>query len=205
MSRPRLVLILDWLILALAVLAVFIDTTGGFYTEFAGIRISARQTDRAVLAALAVWLVRRRLGSGVRPLNGRLAWVAQVRDRLFDRAADPEPPPVRRAGWLRHLLLATSGLIAIGAVLMHTQLAQMRSVPDLGDPLFSMWRMGWVFQQLGGDPRPLFDANIFHPEPLTFTYSDSMLLPAAIGAPLLAIGLSPAVAYNLLFLSGFLL
>ena len=32
-----------------------------------------------------------------------------------------------------------------------------------------------------------------------------MLLPAAIGAPLLAIGLSPVVAYNLLFLSGFLL
>ncbi len=205
MSRPRLVLVLDWLILALAALAVFIDTTGGFYTEFAGIRISARQTDRAVLAALAVWLVRWRLGSGIRPLNGRLAWVAHVRDRLFDRTADPEPSLVRRAGWLRHLLLATLGLVAIGAVLMHTQLAQMRSVPDLGDPLFSMWRMGWVFQQLGGDPRPLFDANIFHPEPLTFTYSDSMLLPAVIGAPLLAMGFGPAVAYNLLFLSGFLL
>ena len=38
--------------------------------------------------------------------------------------------------------------------------------------------MGWVFHQLGGDPRPLFDANIFHPEPLTLTYSDSMLLPS---------------------------
>ena len=89
---------------------------------------------------------------------------------------------------------------------MHTQLAQMGGVPDLGDPLFSMWRMGWVFHQLGGDPRPLFDANIFHPEPLTFTYSDSMLLPAAIGAPLLAIG--PAARRSpttCLFLSGFLL
>ena len=119
--------------------------------------------------------------------------------------ADPEPPLTPRPHFLRHLLYAVLGLIAIGAVLMRTQLAQMDGVPDLGDPLFSMWRMGWVFHQLGGDPRPLFDANIFHPEPLTFTYSDSMLLPAAIGAPLLAIGLSPAVAYNLLFLSGFLL
>ena len=205
LSRLRLVLVLDWLIVAFAVLAVFIDTTGGFYTQIGGIRISARQTDRAVLAALAVWLVRWRVGAGIRPLNGRLAWVRSVRDRLFDRHADPEPPLTPRPHFLRHLLYAVLGLIAIGAVLMRTQLAQMDGVPDLGDPLFSMWRMGWVFHQLGGDPRPLFDANIFHPEPLTFTYSDSMLLPAAIGAPLLAIGLSPAVAYNLLFLSGFLL
>jgi hypothetical protein len=81
----------------------------------------------------------------------------------------------------------------------------MDSVPDLGDPLFSMWRMGWVFHKLGGDPRPLFDANIFYPEPLTLTYSDSMLLPALTGAPLLAAGLHPVVAYNVLFLSGFVL
>jgi hypothetical protein len=204
-SRLRLVLVLDWVIVALAVLAVVIDTTGGFDTAFAGIRLSAHQTDRAVLAAIAVWLVRWRTGRGIPPLGGRLAWVGAVRDRLFDRAADPEPPLVRRSGRPRHLGFATAGLLAIGAVLLHTQLAQMTAVPDLGDPLFSMWRMGWVFQQLGGDPRPLFDANIFHPEPLTLTYSDSMLLPAAIGAPLLAIGISPVVAYNLLFLSGFLL
>ena len=205
MSRLRLVLVLDWLIVALALLAVAIDTTGGFDSAFAGVRLSAHQTDRAVFAALAVWLVRWRLGRGVRPLNGRLAWVGPLRDRLFDRQADPEPPLARRAGRLRHLLFATLGLLAIGAVLMHTQLAQMSGVPDLGDPLFSMWRMSWVFHQMGGDPRPLFDANIFHPEPLTFTYSDSMLLPAALGAPLLALGLTPVVAYNLLFLSGFLL
>ena len=119
--------------------------------------------------------------------------------------ADPEP--LARSGpadWKR-CGLAALGFAALGAVLLHTQLAQMRSVPDLGDPLFSMWRMGWVFHQLGGDPRPLFDANIFHPEPLTLTYSDSMLLPALMGAPLLAAGLHPVVAYNVLFLSGFLL
>ena len=111
------------------------------------------------------------------------------------------PRPIDR----RHLLVAALGFLAIGAVLMRTQLAHMDSVPDLGDPLFSMWRMGWVFHQLGGDPRPLFDANIFHPEPLTLTYSDSMLLPALTGAPLLAAGLHPVIAYNVLFLSGFAL
>ena len=81
----------------------------------------------------------------------------------------------------------------------------MHAVPDLGDPLFSIWRMAWVYRQLVGDPRPLFDANIFHPEPLTLTYSDSMLLPSLTGAPLLAAGVHPVVVYNLLFVSSFFL
>jgi hypothetical protein len=65
--------------------------------------------------------------------------------------------------------------------------------------------MSWVYRQLTGDPRPLFDANIFHPEPLTLTYSDSMLLPSLTAAPLIAIGIHPLVVYNVLFLSAFLL
>ena len=42
----------------------------------------------------------------------------------------------------------------------------MNAVPDFGDPLFSIWRMGWVYEQWRGDPRPLFSGNIFYPEPL---------------------------------------
>jgi hypothetical protein len=68
-----------------------------------------------------------------------------------------------------------------------------------------MWRAGWVFEQLHGDPRGLFDANIFYPEPLTFTYSDSMLLPGLTAAPMLAAGVHPVIAYNLLLISGFVL
>ena len=64
----------------------------------------------------------------------------------------------------------------------------MNAVPDVGDPVFSMWRMGWVCHQLSGDPRALFDANIYHPSPLTLTFSDSMLLPSLLAAPLLAAG-----------------
>ena len=81
----------------------------------------------------------------------------------------------------------------------------MDSVPDFGDPFLSMWRAGWVFQQLRGDPRGLFDANIFYPEPLTLTYSDSMLLPGLSAAPLLAAGLHPVTTYNLVLMSGFVL
>ena len=65
--------------------------------------------------------------------------------------------------------------------------------------------MGWVYEQWRGDPRPLFSGNIFYPQPLAFTFSDSMLVPSAAAIPLRAAGLHPVVAYNVLFLSAFVL
>jgi len=91
------------------------------------------------------------------------------------------------------------------AAMLYPQLLRMDAVPDLGDPLFSMWRIGWVYRQLTGDPRALFDANIFHPAQLTLAYSDSMLLPSLAAAPLLAIRVHPVIAYNLLFVASFYL
>ncbi len=63
--------------------------------------------------------------------------------------------------------------------------------------------MSWVFRQVLGDPRDLFDANIFYPRPLTLTYSDSMLLPALTVMPLLAAGLHPVVAVNTILVLSF--
>lgn len=105
----------------------------------------------------------------------------------------------------RTAIRAFAGYVVVATLLLHAQLWQMDAVPDLGDPLFSMWRIGWVFHQLQGDPRALFDANIFHPEPLTLTYSDSMLLTSLFAAPLLWAGLAPAVTYNVLMVASFLL
>ncbi len=100
----------------------------------------------------------------------------------------------------RELLLATAGLVVAVAILLHKQVLNWYTVPDLGDPLFSMWRIGWVAHKIVADPRHLFDANTFHPEPLTLTYSDSMLLPALTGAPFLWLGVPLAVVYTLLLL-----
>ena len=71
-------------------------------------------------------------------------------------------------------------------VLLHDQFLQPYSVADLGDPLFSIWRIGWVLHQVEVDPLRLFDANIFYPERLTLTFSDPMILPALAAAPMLA-------------------
>ena len=105
----------------------------------------------------------------------------------------------------RELILATAGLVVTAGILLHRQLLNWYGVPDPGDPLFSMWRLGWVAHQLVADPGHLFDANIFYPEAKTLTYSDSMLLPALASAPLLWMGVPVAVTYTLLLLSAFVL
>jgi hypothetical protein len=126
----------------------------------------------------------------------------RLRPRLLETGGTPEGSPL--PGW-REVLLASAGLAVIVAVVLHVQVADLYGVPDLGDPLFSMWRIAWVLHQLGTDPRHLFDANIFYPARHTLTYSDSIILPALTAWPLLRAGLHPVVAYNLLLLSAFVL
>jgi hypothetical protein len=103
----------------------------------------------------------------------------------------------------KHALAAALGLGAALVLLLHQQIRHLDYVPDLGDPLFSIWRVEWVNHQLFTDPRHLFDTNIFYPERLTLTFSDPIVLPALIAAPALALGVHPVIVYNLLLLSGF--
>ena len=121
---------------------------------------------------------------------------------LYDRLQPGIPSPTATR---RELILVTAGLVVTVAILLHKQVLDWYGVPDLGDPLFSMWRMGWVAHQVVADPSHLFDANTFYPERRTLTYSDSMLLPALTTAPLLWIGVPVAVAYTALLLSTFVL
>ncbi len=109
-----------------------------------------------------------------------------------------------RDGRVRHLSIV-AGLIALTVITFHSQARHLFSVPDRGDPLFSMWRIAWVQHQLVADPRHLFDANIFYPLPATLTYSDAMILPAIAAWPLAWIGVHPVVAYNLVLLATFVL
>src|SRR5271156_5107542 len=93
-----------------------------------------------------------------------------------------EAPPARE--WLWALVLFGGAT----AVMLRQQVLAYTDVPDLGDPLFSMWRLAWVAHQLPLDPSHLFDANIFHPAARTLAYSDAMLLPAFMAAPALWLG-----------------
>ena len=112
--RRRLVAVLDWVILVLAVATVAIDLTGGFYTELAGLRISARRTDRAALAALAVLLVRLRLGRGIPGLGGRLAWLGRAARPAVRSFCRSGAAGAVRAGRLEALRLGRTGFRGAG-------------------------------------------------------------------------------------------
>ncbi len=207
MQRSRATTALDWLTLALVILAVAIAWTGGISVRVGGSRLTARSPDRAALAALAVLVCRVAIDRRTRPLANAPRLYRQLRDWVYDPVRDAVTadvaPSASRSRW-RPRLAAAIGFSAFAVVLLLPQLRHMDSVPDLGDPLFSIWRFGWVYHKLGGDPRPLFSPNIFHPHQLTLTYSDSMLLPALTTAPFLLVGMHPVTAYNLVMVLSFI-
>jgi hypothetical protein len=93
--------------------------------------------------------------------------------------------------------------LGLTALMAWQQLSAFYSVGDTGDPLFSVWRLGWVAHQLPRDPLRLFDANIFFPELRTLAYSDAMLATALMAAPLLWLGVHQLVVYNTVLLLSF--
>lgn len=118
------------------------------------------------------------------------------------------------AGWkmrairwrpIDHPRAATLALFAVLAV-AHTW--PLASDPghltrhDNRDMMLNEWIVAWVAHQAPTAPLALFDANIFHPEPRTLAYSETMLVQSAMGAPLLWLGASPVLTYNLLLLAG---
>jgi hypothetical protein len=200
--RRSLTNALDWLALVLVVATLAITLTGGFIVRPGGVRITARNPYRAAIAALAVIAIRAAFDRRTRPLASGPTLFRWIGNRVYRGPADSAVPLPRASAWRRRGIAAL-GLCAFATVLLSPQLRHMDSVPDLGDPLFSIWRIGWVHHKLLGDPRPLFSPNIFHPHQLTLTYSDSMLLPALTAVPLLALGVHPVVAYNVVFVSSF--
>lgn len=110
------------------------------------------------------------------------------------------PPPPRRAFWLAALLLYT----AMTAAATYPQIRGLSDrIPDVGDPLLNVWALAWVAHQMPFAPAHVFDGNIFHPERRTLAYSESLIAPALLGAPLLWLGAGPVLVYNLLLLGGF--
>lgn len=83
---------------------------------------------------------------------------------------------------------------------------------DLGDPVFVCWVLLWtsgqVFAFLSGDPGALsrfWHGNIFFSEPLTLAYSEHFTAQMVQALPVLAATDNVILAYNLLFLSTFVL
>lgn len=107
---------------------------------------------------------------------------------------------------LRYCALTTLLYTALAVALTYPQALHLDdAVHDDGDPLLNAWALAWVAHQLPLAPAHIFDANIFYPERRTLAFSETLLLPATVSAPLHWLGVGPLLVYNLVFLSGFVL
>ena len=77
------------------------------------------------------------------------------------------------------------------------------SLHDNSDTMLNEWIIAWVVRQLSRDPAHLFDGNIFYPAEDSLAFSEPLMVPAVIAAPVFWLGGSPVLAYNLLLLVGF--
>src|SRR5882672_8475766 len=77
------------------------------------------------------------------------------------------------------------------------------SLNDNADAELNEWIMAWVAHQLPRDPVHLFEANIFHPAHDSLAFSEPLIVPALMGAPLAWSGASPVLVYNVILIAGF--
>lgn len=177
--------------------AVVILLGGGTRLTVAGLQISLRgAAGNAILLFGSLSFLRLLIGwrepvlpSLPRPNPDRIE-----AERLRFAAPEPATPAV----WMYAAATLLGSLVWIAP-----HLADVRQVPDPGDPLFSAWRIARLAHQLSHDPAHLLDGNIFYPLPLTLTYSDSTFLQGLIGAPFVLAGVDALAVANALMLLAF--
>jgi hypothetical protein len=209
---------------ALVFLAVFVAIEGGFVLVLGGQRISMRSEWRPLFWAGILLLARHvfvrhpplhgRIISGFRAIGREIGTAARAAGPLPEDVPAPSPAPRDLHSRRRRFVVCTAWVfavvalfVALTAVMTYPQVQQLGSTVarNEGDALFSTWRLAWVAHQLPRDPLNLFDGNIFHPERGTLAFSDAMIVPALVTAPLIWAGVPQLLAYNLIFLSGFAL
>ena len=113
--------------------------------------------------------------------------------------------PIEERGTGASLQSRATVLFFLAATLILTwpQVLTPAGVLPHRDSSFNMWRIGWFAHQVLASPAQLFDANIFYPVRTTLAFSDAVLLPAALAAPLIWLGLPIPFAHAGLVLVSF--
>ena len=105
-----------------------------------------------------------------------------------------------RSRWTR------ASLVAVLLAVLHTW--PLATAPatlsrnDNGDAMLNEWIVAWVQHQLPRDPLQLFQANIFYPAADSLAFSEPLIVPALLGAPVRLAGGSPVLVSNVLLLLG---
>jgi hypothetical protein len=115
-----------------------------------------------------------------------------------------ERPDRRRR---RLLALAAAGAyLAIAAAMTWPLLSAPARLGFVNmDVLGNIWALAWDVHQAARDPLRLFDSNMFYPQTLSLAYAESLLPQALLAAPVIALGGSPLLAYNVAFILSFVL
>lgn len=109
---------------------------------------------------------------------------------------------------MSRLRLVHVGLImaVLTAFVTWPQVLEIRNgVTDFGDPLLNAWALAWHGHAIASQPTRIFDANVFAPERLTLAYSETLLLPGWLLAPLSWFGAGPILLHNILLFCGYVL
>jgi hypothetical protein len=173
---PRWTSVADFFIIVLFVASVLVLLTDGGLLWIGDVRLSVRSPGRPLFLGIILAAIR--------------FWRSREKSAL-----------------VAYLLQRELGLITLGcslAMVIATwpQAVQPYAVSDLGDPLFSIWRLMWLSTEFPRNPLNVFNANQFHPEPRTLTFSDPTLTPSILFGLLTGLGLHRIVAYNIVLLSG---
>lgn len=105
-----------------------------------------------------------------------------------------------RSAWLTAAALCV--LLAIAHTWPLATAPGTLSRNDNGDAQLNAWILAWVAHQLPRDPLHLFDANIFYPDRGTLAFSEPLIVPALLGAPVRWLGGSPVLVFNLMMIAG---
>ena len=106
----------------------------------------------------------------------------------------------------REILVVCAGYVLL-TVLMTWPIALHLGTRHVRNPdmYVSAWTLAWVEHQVVRDPIHLFDANMYYPVRRSLAFGESHLPQALLAAPVLAVGGSPLLAYNVVFLLSFIL
>ena len=105
--------------------------------------------------------------------------------------------PWRSAGWAAAVLL---GLAVLHTWPLASDPSHLSRRND--DEWLNAWVLSWIAHQLPRDPLDLLGANMYYPSGEALAYTEPLLVPGLMGAPLRWLGATPMATYNLLVLAG---
>jgi len=213
-APPPLARAVDLICLGLVILAVIVALSGGFRLRAAGVRLSVTSPYRVLMWGIAIGLLRQVAAPAIPIYRDFPRRIAEWRQSpVYASFMVPDIVPIRcvknpskGSGSIVFPISTVVLFTVLTAAMTYPQILHMSdAVHDPGDPLLNLWALSWIAHQLPIAPAHLFDGNIFTPERWTLAYSETLLAPAVVATPLLWMGVSRILVYNLVFVSGFIL